>query len=162
MSELGTETVVPPMVDRSAGCIGDAEEAMSGIPYDKVVEQLAAAIPELGERLERERHWWGATAPPPHIVIGDLLTPYVLECEALGQESKLLNALHFLERLAASDDVRVQELAAFSFLERLIESEPAHGRLRHRLPAALARLLTEVDEFHKLHDGDDSSQASEK
>lgn len=122
---------------------------MKRVSYETFDEALVMAIPELADRLAQEREWWVEEKPAPHVIVGDILTPYVLQSQSTGDEAALSRALKFLEELALSDDVRVQELAAFSFLERLLADSPEHVQLKRRLPDVLRQLLKEVERFHQ-------------
>jgi hypothetical protein len=92
----------------------------SEIDYANVAEALVEAVPDVRGRYEEERCLWGDEKPGPHIIFGDVLTPYLIDLLNLErQEGKLREVFEFLERLANHPDVHIQELVAVTVCERL-------------------------------------------
>ena len=50
----------------------------SEIDYANVAEALVA-VPDVRGRYEEERCLWGDEKPGPHIIFGDVLTPYLID-----------------------------------------------------------------------------------
>ncbi len=92
------------------------------LTYSTLNDKLLLAFPELTERVAQERQLWGADEPGPHIIYGDVFLPYLVSLLEKGvSDSELEPPFRLLEALSAEPDPRVQEVAAFSVLEGLLE-----------------------------------------
>lgn len=61
---------------------------------------------------------WDGDEPGPHILYGDLLTPYLVTLlNAAGSEMPLLRAFDFLEQMARSEDQAIRDVRGASVLE---------------------------------------------
>jgi hypothetical protein len=107
--------------------------------YSTLVDALLSAVPELRSTYEKEREYWGEDVLAPHIVFGDILTPYIITLLESGTGSETLSRVFgFLEDLANHAEAPVQEVVALSVCERLadraewIESALAYMQPRTR------------------------------
>lgn len=94
-------------------------------PYSELVARLLDLLPELRSAYELEvATWWVDDTPGPHVVFGDLLAPQIIALLRSGQdELKLHKIFRFLEELAADPVSDVQEVVAFSVVERLADDQ---------------------------------------
>ena len=96
------------------------EKPQGGLRYEDLNAWLVEEIPELDEPYGKEREWWGEEKPGPHVVYGNLLTPYIVRLlESGDSRESIKRAFGLLETLLAHEDVRVQEVAAVTVLEAL-------------------------------------------
>ena len=97
------------------------DEARSALHYDELGKRLIEEIPELEEPYRRELEWWGEEKPGPHVIYGDLLTPYIVRLlEAGDNPDAIKRAFGLLETLIADEDIDVQAVAVVTVLDRLV------------------------------------------
>ena len=85
--------------------------------YEHLPAALVRAVPELRVPFEQEKRWWGKEPPPPHVVFGNLLSPFLAAELARGSRPEVLARLFaFVEELAQHPDVRIREVAQQSVL----------------------------------------------
>lgn len=89
------------------------------ITYENVSHMLVEYLPEFAERYQSELKWWGNRKPGPHVVYGDILNPYIDQLLRSGDEPRLRRLFDFIEVLAGSPDLRIQELVAVTVCEFL-------------------------------------------
>ena len=95
-----------------------------GLRYGDLGTKLIEEIPELEGAYRELLKWWGEETPGPHIIYGDVLTPYIIRVLESGDEpAAITRAFELLETLIADEDVHVQEVAVVTVLERLQDSE---------------------------------------
>lgn len=106
---------------------------MSELCYEDLVHRLLQAVPELRDRYEAERAWWGDGQPGPHNIYAAVLAPYIRELvEASSAESddRAREIFGFLDELAGSTDPHVREVAVVSVLDHLLADVAVLGRAR--------------------------------
>jgi hypothetical protein len=90
------------------------------LTYWNLVDHLLAEVPELRPGYEEELKLWLPDKPGPHVVYGNLLTPYLIELlEQNTDTATLWRVFSFLEQLAASPNTIVREVVGASVLERV-------------------------------------------
>lgn len=122
------------------------------LTYATLEEALMEATPELTEGYLELKEEWGDEEPGPHIVFGDVLNPVLLRLLEAGDgtdktESMLRRIFALLERMARNDDLKVQEVASTTVLDRLGGDAEALGAARHYMGDATKRLSEEVERF---------------
>lgn len=112
---------------------------MIEINYPAIIDLLMERMPELRERYQEERQWWGEERPGPHVVYGDLFSPFI--SQLLDSDADRLarqRAFDLLEVLSSSQDEKVREVVGATVLPNLRAEE---GKLelarRHMGPATL-------------------------
>ena len=76
-------------------------------------------IPEFEDAYRKSLDWWGEKTPGPHIVYGDVLTPYIIRVLESGDDPVAISkAFELLEALIADEDVHLQDVAVVAVLER--------------------------------------------
>jgi hypothetical protein len=121
---------------------------MDRIPYEKLSEKLVEIVPELKSAYELECQQWGEDRPGPHIIFGDLLSPYLLGLlRSNKQENILFRIFSFLEQLANQEDTRVQEVVAFTILERLRSDKELLAYAQKYMGERTRRFCQELKEF---------------
>jgi hypothetical protein len=103
-------------MDRSPSQSEDALE----LTYWNLVDHLLAEVPELRPAYEEELKLWLPDKPGPHIVFGDLLTPYLIELLEQNTDIETLRRVFsFLEQVAASSNQHVRDVAGASVLDSI-------------------------------------------
>ena len=93
---------------------------MTRMSFDNMSTLLIDEFPELRERYDNEREWWGNEEPGQHVVFGDIFTPHLVKLLRDGTDAvQLERGFTFIERLLTHDDIRVQEVAVVTVLEHL-------------------------------------------
>ena len=116
------------------------DETEDVLHYDQLGAMLVREMPELGNLYGRELEWWGEETPGPHVVYGDVLTPYIIQLLESGEDAEAIKrAFGLLERLIADRDVEIQAGAVVTVLDRLVGNaewmrlmKPYLGRLARR------------------------------
>lgn len=86
--------------------------------YDCLIDELLKAVPEIKPDYEKEMEWWGEEQPGPHNIFGDVLNPFVRSLlSKQGEEELLVKIFDFFERMAACEDIMVQEVLGCTVLE---------------------------------------------
>ena len=97
------------------------DETKGALRYDDLGARLILEMPELEEPYRRELEWWGEEKPGPHVIYGDVLTPYIIQLLESGDDAEAIKrALGLLETLIADQDVEVQAVAVVTVLDRLV------------------------------------------
>lgn len=127
---------------------------MSEFVYENLAEYLLDEFPDLRPRYEAEIKWWGDEKPGPHVVYGDILNPLIVDLLATRQdEERLKRVFDFLERLAKSDDVRVQEVVSVTVCEYLLRNRELLMTARRYMGQTTLRFTDEIEAFWKSSRG---------
>ena len=119
-----------------------------GLNFSNMSDLLMEVAPELREEYERERQSWDTEEPGAHIIYGDLLTPYIITLLESGSRAEDLRRLFdFLEELAGHPDVHVQEVVAFSVVERLTDNAHWLDRAYEYMGPKTLQIVREVKRF---------------
>lgn len=94
-----------------------------GLRYGDLGAKLIEEIPELEDAYRKLLDWWGEETPGPHIIYGDVLTPYIIRALESDDPAAIRKAFELLETLIADEDVHVQEVAVVTVLEQLQDNE---------------------------------------
>lgn len=95
-----------------------------GLGYENLSRRLVEEVPELEDAYRKELEWWGEETPGPHIIYGDVLTPYIIRLLESGDDpGALRRAFDLLERMIADEDLEVGAVAVVTVLERLQDSD---------------------------------------
>jgi len=104
---------------------------MTDLTYENILEALTANVPAFATLYEE--HVAKYDEALPHVLFGDLVRFLDNEVRVNGPESAVLaQAMGLLERAMGSQDPKLQELVAVSFIENLEPGEatfPAFRRL---------------------------------
>ena len=114
-------------------------KSKGALRYDDLNVWLIEQIPELEDAYKRETEWWGQETPGPHIIYGDVLTPYIIQLLESAQDTLATKrAFRVLETMLADQDIEVQAVAVVTVLERLV-GNPVWLRLMEPFAGPLAR-----------------------
>jgi hypothetical protein len=108
---------------------------------------LVADLPEVTPELQKLRESWGDDEPGLHVVVGDVLTPYVSETVDLGDTVRLSEACAFLEGMATSKHERVRNALTVSLLERLGDDPARLDTARAAMGPQTLALSREIERF---------------
>ena len=108
--------------------------------FEDLGAKLIETIPELEDAYRERLQWWGEETPGAHIIYGDVLTPHIIRLLESGGDDveAITTAFGLLEALISDEDVRVQEVAVVTVLERL-QGNPEWVRLMKPHVGPLAR-----------------------
>lgn len=117
------------------------------LKYSNIAQRLAEVIPELRSEIEELRAWWGDEEPGPHVVFGDVLYPFLVSLldSTTDKDEVLTRIFSLLEDMAASPDVHVQEVVAFSICEHLLGNTRRMERSHAFLGENTAKLCHDVE-----------------
>lgn len=120
---------------------------MTDLTYHSLPAWLVAALPELREVYEDELDWWAPDMPGPHIVAGDILTPFLAEVLAHPDDPAFLTrAFSAIESLASSSDPAIRDVVGVSILPGLLEDEKLMTTAAEYFGPVTQRM---VDELHR-------------
>lgn len=110
------------------------------LEYDQLVPTLLKTIPELKLPYKQQLKVSSGAERGPHIVFGDVLTPYLISLLESGERNDLVERIFaFLEELAMHPDELIQEVVAQSVCERLTDRKEWLARARKYMgPKTLA------------------------
>src|SRR3989338_3391593 len=101
---------------------------MGDITWDNMNDKLVEYVPELRQKYDEEVGWWEDDKPGQHNLYGSVLCPYIEELfkeKNVGKnEEIIIRIFKFVEELANSKDIRVQEVASVTVLEYLMDNKP--------------------------------------
>ena len=119
-----------------------------GLRYGNLGTKLIEEIPELEGAYRELLDWWGEETPGPHIIYGDVLTPYIIRVLESGDEpTAITKAFELLETLIADEDVHVQEVAVVTVLERLQDNEEWVRLMRPHLGPLARQAVRDLAQF---------------
>ncbi|MCY3623709.1 MAG: hypothetical protein OXH68_18625 [Gammaproteobacteria bacterium] len=96
-------------------------KSKGALQYDDLAAWLIEEIPELEDAYKREMEWWGQERPGPHIIFGDVLTPYIILLLESGERTQATKRVFsVLETMLADHDIEVQSVAVVTVFERLV------------------------------------------
>ncbi len=102
---------------------------MKDFTYETFADDLCVTIP--GFHLVYKEHIEDYDQVLPHVLLGDLVRFLIAEVELHGDASAAVKpAMLLLERAMGSQDPRIQELVAVSFLENLDPGNSSFSALR--------------------------------
>ena len=117
--------------------------------YENIGSYLVEAVPEFKPILDKHIEEYGELLP--HVLFGEL-TLWTIELfkrwQQTGKESDyeiFSRVIQFIQRCINSEDQRVNELALFSFLENLWQSEEHYQSIRLCLAPELQFWLDRVE-----------------
>ncbi len=113
------------------------------LSWENMESELVESVPELRDRYQRTKEWWGGEAIPQHVLGGDLLAKHIAYLVDTERLSELQSSLLFLERLSSHFDNRLQEVASLSVLSYLEDEPRALATLTPLFGAATLRLVQE-------------------
>lgn len=88
--------------------------------YGDLNRALLTQFPELAVEHAKLKRIWGEEEPGPHVVFGDVLTPYLIDLlDSQQSESSVAEAFRFLEGLLTEEDPEITAVVGGSVLERL-------------------------------------------
>lgn len=118
------------------------------LQYEQLDQELLKSIPELGPLYDKEMEWWKDEKPGAHIIFGDLLNPFLHWLLEEGVNQALIRRIFiFLEKMANSSDVRVQEVVAVTVLEALMDKKIILEKAKEYMGQSTMRVLTDLEKF---------------
>ena len=125
------------------------------ISYDNMAEVLIEVVPELLKEYEAEREWWRDVLPPPHVIYGDLLNPYIAVMLGAGEQEEILRRIFGLvETLAKHEDRRVRDVVAVTVCEYLGGNKGLLAQARKYMGPSTRRLSWDIQAFWGRDDPD--------
>ena len=110
---------------------------MTDLSYETFSEQLRANVPGFGRVYDE--HVADYDEVLPHVLLGEFVRFLSNDVELNGSASAALKpATVLLEKSMSSEDPRLQELVAVSFLENLDQEHPSFHIIRSLFGPALA------------------------
>jgi hypothetical protein len=108
--------------------------------YAEINAALIRALPELKRRYEEESRAWGEEMGP-HVIYGDVLSPYLSQLLTHGEEHESLQRVFsFLEEMLAHPDPEYGEVVRTTIAEDL----EGHPDLLARARAFMGPLLADA------------------
>jgi hypothetical protein len=118
---------------------------VTNLTFENFLEQLRAAV--LGFDRVYDEHVADHGEVLSHVLLGDLVRFLSAEVEVGGGENDVLKqAMSLLERGMRSQDPRVQELVAVSFLENLDPRDPSFPAIRSLFGPSLEEQYKKYEE----------------
>lgn len=120
---------------------------MEKLTYENLSSKLVEIVPEIREKYEEKLKWWDDETPGPHIIYGDVLTPYLISLiESKGDHDEILKRIFdFLEVLAKHEDEHVQEVVAVTVCERLIDNKRWIQKAREYMGTETLKISYEME-----------------
>jgi len=119
---------------------------MTELSYGNLDKRLVEMIPELRVPYESERRWWKGEKPGQHIIVGDILTPFLRTLlDGGGKLETITRVFAYLEELASSQSKAIQEIVAFSVLEQLIDDQKIIDTARTYMGPRTLEILNEIE-----------------
>lgn len=115
--------------------------------YDQMNDVLIKEFPSLAWKYQQELDWWGDETPGPHIIYGDLFTPYLANQLKAGNNGAAQKAFRHLEGLLNHEDVKVQEVAVVTVLEYLQNDAELLALATPYLGPLAAEAITDLKTF---------------
>lgn len=120
----------------------------NGLSYGELGTRLIEEIPELEDAYRKLLDWWGEDTPGPHIVYGDVLTPYIVRMLESGDDpAAIRKAFGLVEALIADEDVKVQEVAVVTVLEQLQDNQVWLRLMRPHLGPLAKQAVRDLAQF---------------
>ncbi len=111
---------------------------------DDLNKKLIEHLPKLRERYDDEVSWQEGDSTGSHIVFGDVLTPYLVECILQNDRQEIANIFNFLENLLCLNDKYVDEVISLSVIESTVYLFKERTYLTELLGQHLRKVLEEV------------------
>jgi hypothetical protein len=104
---------------------------MAEVTYEQLGDRLVEVLPELAPGYQAMLEHWGDDKPGPHIVYGDLLSPWLFQMLETCEEAETLKAIFgLMEELAHNSDRHVVEVVQMTVLEYLLHDDERMNRAR--------------------------------
>lgn len=115
--------------------------------YDTLNFQLISKIPELKEAYKEEVNWWDGQKPTPHNFFGDRVVPFLIEV-LNGEKDEIITKLFaFFDEMASAQDTKIQEVLAFSVLEKLGDDRKLLEKAYPFMSCDVKKMSRETDVF---------------
>jgi hypothetical protein len=121
---------------------------MTALRWDSFEEDVTHALPSMRSRHADFKRWWGEEAIPQHVLVGDVVIPFLVEALSSGDESSVEAVLSLIEDMAIHADERIAEVAGATFVEYVASIPELRRALSPRFGAGLRRLLEAVQGFN--------------
>ncbi|MFW6377260.1 MAG: DUF7674 family protein [bacterium] len=117
--------------------------------YNNLSNCLLIEIPEIKEMYEEELKLWDEY-PGNHNIFGDVVNPYLIDLLNENNDKKLLKRIFsFLEKMANSKDVKVQEVLTVTVLERLGDDKKILSKSYEYMEKETKQFSVEVEKWLK-------------
>ncbi len=105
---------------------------------------LVNEFPELFNAYQEEVSWQEGDNTGSHVVYGDVLTPYFINCIEKQSEGKVKKILDFIEKILEIDSVYSNEVITFSVLERVKFEHGNSPLIKKHIGILSNRVLNEI------------------
>lgn len=115
--------------------------------WEDLSSQLIIRIPELTDLYENEIADWNEF-PGNHNIFGNVLNPFLIKLlEKDNQEQIKKRIFEFLEEMALSDDIRIQEVVSVTVLEYLGDSKKLLKKARKLMGNKTLEFSKEIEKW---------------
>ena len=120
---------------------------MKTIKYTQLTSELLKFFPHFQKTYNEKFDYFKPDEPGHHVVYGDLLLPYLLECVRLNKVTELHKIFDFLEFLSNQENLKIQEVVQMSVLESLGKDEILLEKIQEYMGPATKKLSDEIEKF---------------
>lgn len=109
---------------------------------------LIKNFPNLIDKYKKEVNWQEGDDTGSHIVYGDVLTPYLMECIEKNNDGEVIKILSFLEEVLGYNNKYSDEVIAFSVLERIEYQYRDSALLNNNYGEITKKVIEEIRNFN--------------
>ncbi|MBT3362768.1 MAG: hypothetical protein HN929_13345 [Chloroflexi bacterium] len=116
--------------------------------YENLNIELIKRFPELADAAKKVFAWMQGEKPGPHIFYGDFLNPLLIEeLSTLNNPEFIDKIFEFLEEMALSDDVEIQNVVIVTVLEQLGDDKNILNRARTFMRGRTTQFSHEIEKL---------------
>ncbi|MEW9674486.1 hypothetical protein [Ammoniphilus sp. 3BR4] len=129
---------------------------MMNLTYNNIVQEMLKIIPQLQPLYDKEleKLWQVEGLIPPHIAFGDIFNPFLISLlqkpqELTKDDEKLLSKIfNFLENMALSEDVKIQEVVSVTVMARIGDDLSILKNALKYMGNETKKLSKEIEEYY--------------
>ena len=111
---------------------------------EELNKKLTEYFPKLQKKYDDEVSWQEGDSTGSHVVFGDVLTPYLVECIVQDNKPEISSIFNFLEDLLCLNDEYVEEVISLSVIESIAYLFTERTYLVELLGKHLEQILKEI------------------
>ena len=126
--------------------LNDLKDALGGnyLKNEELNKKLTEYFPKLQKKYDDEVSWQEGDSTGSHVVFGDVLTPYLVECIVQDNKPEISSIFNFLEDLLCLNDEYVEEVISLSVIESIAYLFTERTYLVELLGKHLEQILKEI------------------